>query len=132
MKTKIRKFGTFALFVAFGLIATASMANNINGDKPNAELKYIGLVKNQPVFQLDLNSADENEFVIAIKDVYGNVLYSEKVKTKNFTRVFQLDTDEIDDEVLTVEVKSSKNGKPEIFTINRNTRFIEEPTISKR
>jgi len=131
MKTKIRNYGTMALFVAFSFIATATLANPGNGDKPAAELKYLGKIKDNPVFQLYLSSAQEKSFIIAIKDVYGNVLYSEKVKATNFTRVFQLDTDQIDDEVLRVEVTSDKNSKPEVFTINRNTRVIEEPSITK-
>jgi hypothetical protein len=120
-----------ALVVVFSLMAAVTFANNGTGDKPAAELKYIGTLKNQPVFQLSLNSADEKNFAITIKDVYGNILYSEKVKTKNFTRVFQLNTDEISDEVLKVEVRTDKNSKPEVFTIDRNTRLIEEPIITK-
>ncbi|MFI5187486.1 MAG: hypothetical protein ACHQF0_12215 [Chitinophagales bacterium] len=131
MKTKIRNYGTIALLVAFGLMATATRANDGKGEKPAAELKYIGNINNQPVFQLDLTSSLEKDFTIAIKDVYGNILYSERVKAKNFTRKYQLDTDQIDDEVLKVEVISGKKTKPEVFTITRNTRFIEEPSISK-
>jgi hypothetical protein len=131
MKTKIKNYGTIALFVAFSFIATVTLANEGQGDKPAAELKYIGNIKNQPVFQLDLNSSQEKDFTITIKDIYGNILYSEKVKAKSFTRKFQVDTNQIDDEVLKVEVTSDRKSKPEVFTINRNTRFIEEPSITK-
>ena len=131
MKTKIKNYGTIALFVAFSFIATVSLANEGQGDKPVAELKYIGNIKNQPIFQLDLNSSQEKDFTIAIKDIYGNILYSERVKAKSFTRKFQVDTDQIEDEVLKVEVTTDRKSKPEVFTINRNTRFIEEPSITK-
>ena len=130
MKTTIRNYGTIALFFVLSLVTTATLANNEKKDPPAAELKYIGILKNQPVFQLDLNSADEKDFSISIKDQFGEVLYTEKVKAKIFTRKFQLDTDNLDDAVLRVEVKSGKN-KPEVFTINRNTRFIDETSISK-
>jgi hypothetical protein len=130
MKTKIRNYGTIALFFVFSLVATVTLANDEKKDSPVAELKYIGILKNQPVFQLDLNSVDEKDFSISIKDQFGEVLYTEKVKAKIFTRKFQLDTDNLDDAVLRVEVKSGKN-KPEVFTINRNTRLIDETSISK-
>lgn len=130
MKTTIRNYGTIALFFVFSLVATVTLANDEKKDPPAAELKYIGILKNQPVFQLDLNSADEKDFSISIKDQFGEVLYTEKVKAKTFTRKFQLDTDNLDDAVLRVEVKSGKN-KPEVFTINRSTRFIDETSISK-
>jgi hypothetical protein len=130
MKTKIKNYGTIALFIVFSFVATVTLANDVKKDPPAAELKYIGILKNQPVFQLDLNSAKEEEFAISIRDEFGEVLYTERVKAKVFTRKFQLDTETLGDAVLRVEVKSGKN-KPEVFTISRNTRFIEETSISK-
>ena len=130
MKTKIKNYGTIALFVAFSFIATVALANNGNGDTPAVQLKYLGNINNQPVFQLDLNGSKEQNFSIAIKDQFGEILYSERVKAKTFTRNFRLDTDNLDDAVLKVEVKDgSKN--PQVFTINRNSRFVEETSISK-
>jgi len=131
MKTKIRNYGIIGLFTAFSFLATSASAGEGNGGGPSADLRYIGNIKNNPVFQLDLNSTDVKDYTIAIKDVYGNILYKESVTAKNFTRKFQVDVNEIDDEVLNVEIRTDKNSKPEVFTIKRNTRFIEEPTISK-
>jgi len=131
MKTKIKNYGTVALFVAFSLIATVTLAHEGRGDAPVAELKFIGNLKNQPVFQLDLNNANQEDLTITIRDQSGEVLYSEKVKAKNFTRKFQLNTDEIGDEILKVEVRSSNSNKPAVFTINRDSRYVVETNISK-
>ncbi len=130
MKTKIKNYGPIALFVAFSFIATVSWATDGRNDTPAVSLKYLGVVQNQPMFQLDLNSAEETEFYVSIKDQYGQVFYTEKIKAKNFTRNFRLDTESFEDAVLKVEVRDG-NKKPEIFTINRNTRYYEETSISK-
>ena len=130
MKTTIKKYGTIALALAFSFIATVSWAHNGGNDTPAVSLTYIGLVQNQPMFQLDLNSAEETDFYVSIKDQYGQVIYSEKIKAKNFTRNFRLDTEHLDDAILKVEVRDG-NKKPSIFTINRNTRYYEETSISK-
>ena len=130
MKTKIKNYGTIALFVAFSFIATVSWATDGRNDTPAVSLKYLGVVQNQPMFQLDLNSVEETEFYVSIKDQYGQVFYTEKIKAKNFTRNFRLNTENFEDAVLKVEVKDG-NKKPEIFTINRNTRYYEETSISK-
>ena len=129
MKT-IKNYGTIALVVAFSFIATVSWASDGRNDTPAVSLKYIGVVQNQPMFQLDLNSVEETEFYVSIKDLRGEVLYSEKVTTKSFTRSFRLDTESLDDATLKVEVRTG-NKKPEVFTINRNTRYYEETSISK-
>jgi hypothetical protein len=52
------------------------------------------------------------------------------VRAKVYTRKFSLDVENLGDAVLKVEVKTGKN-KPEVFTINRNTRYYEETSISK-
>ena len=130
MKTTIRNYGTIALAVAFSFIATVSWATDGRNDTPAVSLKYIGVVQNQPMFQLDLNSVEETDFYVSIKDQYGQVFFSEKIKAKNFTRNFRLDTESLDDAVLKVEVRDG-NKKPEVFTINRNTRYYEETSISK-
>ena len=129
MKTKIRNYGTIALALAFSFITTVSWANDGGNDTPAVSLKYIGLVQNQPMFQLDLNSVEETDFYVSIKDQDGQVIYNEKIKAKNFTRNYRLNTS-VDDAILKVEVREG-NKKPEVFTINRNTRYYEETSISK-
>jgi hypothetical protein len=130
MKSKIKNYGTIALFVAFSLMATVSWANDGRNDTPAVSLKYVGLVQNQPMFQLDLNSVEETDFYVSIKDQNGRVIYNEKIRAKTFTRNFRLDTESLDDAILKVEVRDG-NKKPEVFTINRNTRYYEETSISK-
>jgi hypothetical protein len=130
MKSKIRNYGTIALFVAFSFMTTVSWANDGTNDTPAVSLRYVGLVQNQPMFQLDLNSVEETDFYVSIKDQNGRVIYNEKIKAKKFTRNFRLDTESLDDAVLKVEVRDG-NKKPEVFTINRNTRYYEETSISK-
>jgi hypothetical protein len=129
MKSKIRNFGTIALVVALSFTATVSWAFDGTKDTPVVSLKYVGLVQNQPMFQLDLNSVEETDFYVSIKDQDGQVIYNEKIKAKNFTRNYRLNTS-VDDAILKVEVREG-NKKPEVFTINRNTRYYEETSISK-
>ncbi|TMI88761.1 MAG: hypothetical protein E6H06_18775 [Bacteroidetes bacterium] len=131
MKTKIKNYGTIALFIAFGLLTTAASASGLEKDPPVAQLKYIGNIENQPVFQLDLNTAQEGYFLISIENKFGETLYSERIKAKVFTRKFRLDTETLSDDELRVEVRTSSNKKPEVFTINRNTRLVEEASVTK-
>jgi hypothetical protein len=130
MKTRIKDYGTIALFLLFSFIGTVTLANDEKKDPPGVQLRYIGLLKDQPLFQLDLNSVQVEEFTISVRDQFNEILYTERVKVKAFTRKFLLNTDDLGDAVLRVEVKSRKN-KPDVFTINRSTRFVEETSISK-
>ena len=130
METKIRNYTTIALFFALSLFTTAS-AKGVQKDPPVAQLKYIGNVEDQPVFQLDLNADKEDHFIISIKNQLGESIYSERVKAKVFTRKYRLDTESLQGDTLRVEVRSGNSKKAEIFTINRHARFVQETSVSK-
>lgn len=130
MKTTIKHYGTIALFMVFSLFATSVQASNETSQPPTAALKYIGILKDRPVFQLDVSSVNDENLAISIRDQFGEVLYSERVTAKVYSKKFLLDLTTLGDAVLRVEVKSGKN-KPEVFTINRNTRYYEETSITK-
>ena len=106
METKIRNYTTIALFFALSLFTTVASAKGEKKDPPVAQLKYIGNVGDQPVFQLDLSTDKEDYFIISIKNQFGENIYSERVKAKVFTRKFRLDTESLQDDILRVEVRS--------------------------
>jgi len=122
-----------ALFAALTVVSTSSaMANN--GDvkvKSGIDLKFIGNVENQPVFQLNVNNTEEDEYVVTFRDEQNNVLYSGKLKGINITKNFQLSTEEVGDNTMSVEVRSRKTSKSEVYKINRTQSFTEEIVVNK-
>ena len=90
--TRMITMGLFT-FCAMGL--SQATFGGVRTDDP-IEFKFIGKIKNDPVFQLDLNNNEAEEYFIKIKDENDNVLYSAKVKAKdaNYSRKYRLDIDE--------------------------------------
>jgi hypothetical protein len=134
MKIKMRNFGMMLMAVVALTLAfsTTTLANGEKNPKNSTiELKFIGHYENQPVFLLNLNNAEEDEFSITFRDDYVNVLYSGKVKGSNISKKFMLNTEEIGDNVLNVEVKAKKNDKAEIYQINRNRSYVDETVVNK-
>src|SRR5665647_1080225 len=76
--------------ITMGLITLCTMGLSqatfagVKTDNP-VELNFIGKVKNHPVFQLNLNNNETEEYIITIKDESNYVLYSEKVKGANLS-----------------------------------------------
>jgi len=134
MKSTIKNLG-MTLIAVVALTLAFTNTTLANGEKnPNTssiELKFIGKYENQPVFQLNLNNAQEDEFTITFRDDYGNVLYAAKVKGSNISKKFMLNTEEIGDNALSVEVKAKKNDKSEVYQINRVSSLVEETTVNK-
>lgn len=129
----MKKYGIIAIaLVALTVgLSTATLANDEGGKNTVTELKFIGNLENQPVFQLSLSGAEEDEYSIIFRDETGNVLYADKVKGANITKKFMLKAEEIGDATLNVVVKSKKTGKTEVYSINRSHSYVEETVVNK-
>jgi len=139
--TRMITMGLFTL-CTMGLSQATFAGGKINNptevktDNP-VEFKFIGKIKDNPVFQLNLNNNEGQEYFISIKDENYNVLYSEKVKAKkaNVTRTYQLDIDEADLNApgfgVTVEVTSAKTHKTQVYKISSQTSVNENIVIAK-
>ncbi|MGN6417927.1 MAG: hypothetical protein ACTHMC_10575 [Pseudobacter sp.] len=124
-----------SLVTVLVLTVSVAFANGEKNPKTNAtnsiEVKHIGNYENQPIFQLNLTASEADEFTITLRDSDGNVLYADKVKGTNITKKFLLTTQEIGDNLVTIEVKAKKNAKAEVYTINRKQNLIEEMYVTK-
>ncbi|WP_205511401.1 hypothetical protein [Longitalea arenae] len=134
MKTESRNYGKLAIVALAFTLAFSAPAFANDGDKgenTNAtELKFIGNMENQPVFELNLTNKVEDEYTVIFRDEYGNVLYSDKFKGTGITKKFLLKSEDLGDTSLNVVVKSKK-GTTEVYTINRNHSYVQETTINK-
>jgi hypothetical protein len=120
-----------AFFTVFSIgSASVALANDKN-DLP-VELKFIGTVKDQPLFQLSFaGNAEENDFTIIIRDEDGNSLYSENIKGENFYKKFLLNNEGTNDETLRFEIKSKRSNKIVVFEVNGQSRLVEEIGLSQ-
>jgi hypothetical protein len=114
-----KKLIIVAFFTVFSIgSVTSAIANDGTNPLP-VELKFIGNIKNQPLFQLSFaGNAEENDFTITIRDEEGNALYSENIKGENFYKKFLLNSEETGSDTLRFEVISKKSGKSVVFEIN--------------
>lgn len=133
MRTTMKNavIGLFTLVtVATGINANATTV--VTDAAPAAELKMIGRLDNQPVFQLSLNNASSERFLVIVKDEFGAILYQENVSGINIKRKYQLNTEELGYVGITIEVTSTKDAKPAVFTIENSTRVVAETLIVKK
>ena len=133
MKTDSRNYGKLAI-VALALtlaFTTPSMANDGEKGDHKTELKFIGNMENQPVFELNLENREEDEYTVIFRDEYGNVLYSDKFKGAGLTKKFMLKSDDFGDAALNVVVKSKKSNTTEVYMINRSHSYVAETQVNK-
>jgi len=132
MKKATRIYGIITIvLIAFTLsFSTVSMAND--GDKDDlTEMKYIGTVKDQPLFQLTLTNTEEDEFTVTFRDDNGHVIYDETFTGANISKKFLLKSEDKGYASLNVVVKSKKNNDSEVYIINRSHGFAGETVVNK-
>ena len=133
--TKIFRNKRLIIVAFFTVFSMGSASVAIANDNKNAlpvELKFIGTIKDQPLFQLSFaGNAEENDFTIIIRDEAGNSLYSENIKGENFYKKFLLNNEGTDDETLRFEIKSKRSNKTVVFEVSSQSRLVEEIGVSQ-
>ena len=133
---KTTRMITMGLFTLCTMGLSQVTFAGLKTDNP-IELKFIEKIKNHPVFQLNLNNSEAEEYFIIIKDENYDVLYSEKVKAKdaNFSRKYGLDIDEADLNspyfAVRVEVTSAKTHKTQVYKISSHRTVNENIIVAK-
>lgn len=117
--------------ISFLTVAFTNTASATEGNPSAVELKFIGNVKNKPVFQLTYTGAASSEFTIVVRDEYNTILYRDVVKGSNIAKNYMLNTDELGDTGVTFEVSGKKTEKPVVFEISKSTRFVQDLVINK-
>ena len=119
-----------AFFTLF--TASATHAGDSSHTKPAipAELRFAGMLNNDPLFILDVNgNAEHDDFIITINDRQGNSLYREAIKASIFSKKFLLNTEELGDETLLFEITSRKAKRSVVYEISRKGHYVDETGV---
>lgn len=131
---KTTKMITMGLFTLCSMGLTNATFAGTKTDTPSS-LKFVGKVNDRPVFQLNLNNSESEQYFIDIKDENNNVLYSEKVKGANLSRRYQLDVSDADLASagfgVKVEVTSAKTHKTIVYKISSQTKVSENIVVAQ-
>ncbi len=122
--------------VAFLTIFSATSSNAMDSIRVKeavpAELKFAGMLKNNPLFQLNITgNQDQDDFTILIGDSQGNILYRENIKAETFSKKFLLNTEELGDETLYFTITSRKTRKELVYEISSANRYVSEVIINQ-
>ena len=122
-----------AIILAFVFVSSFAIPASANDEKTliPVELKFLGNFKNQPLFQLSFTNAVETEFTVIVRDEYNTVLYKDNVKGGTFAKKFLFNTDELGDASLRFEIIGTKDQKPAVFEISKNSRYIQDVVVNK-
>ena len=137
MKTAIRNFGTMlTLFIALS-ISLATFANDTTGiiakkesgvDK--VDLRFIGNIQDHPVYQLNLNGDEQDEYIVTFRETDGTIVYSNVVKG-NFSQRFMLKSEDPADKTLRMDVRAKNSNQSRTYIITRTQNVVEQNVVVK-
>ena len=110
-----------AIIVALATIFSAAFFNTASAtgtpeNVPGVVVKYLGVVDNNPVFEIVFNSNEIDNYIVRIKDENGTVIFTEKLKGRNMSRRYRIDTEqELGEDALWFEVKAIKTRKTDLY-----------------
>ena len=132
MKTKIslRLIVMSILTLFMAVVVSPSMANAQQQGMP-VELKFVGNLKDQPLFHLVFDSPEETDYTITVRDAFGNVYYRENVKGSRFVKKFLIKSEDLDEGELQFEVSSKGYSKPVVFEVNNHMQYVQNVVVNK-
>ena len=126
------KTAIIAITAVFSTAFTNPVIAMDKNTDPGVEVKYLGFRQSNPVFQININKAETENFVITIRDVSGTVLFSEKLTGKTISRNYRIDTmDEIEKGGLRFEVKSVRNNTTAVYIAGVDESIRREMAVNK-
>lgn len=95
-----------------------------------ALVKHLGNVESNMFFQVQVDNAAGEKFMVVIKDREGTTLFQQVYTDKKFSKKFQLP--KIDQEQITFIIKGARNNIVlQKFEVNSSTRVVEEVIVKK-
>jgi hypothetical protein len=97
-------------------------AQALSNSAPDVEIKYVGSLKEKPVFRVAYNTPTRNFIELSITDEEGRLLFSDKFFQPSYTKNFQVDADAYEHFKLILTLVETnidtKEKKRQVYSIN--------------
>ena len=136
-KQTFNKLGNAArntFLAAIFLIGLSSSAQAQDTDTPvisPVEIRYLGTVDDQPVFQVDFDNATEKNVRVSITDENGILLYGGRSNEKKFSKKFKFEKAGIDPVKLTFTLTTGKERQSQVFEINTKVWTVRDVVVTR-
>jgi hypothetical protein len=117
----------FTSFLLIGFVSGSSAQSTAN--PLSTAIKYIGSLDGKPVFKVNFDNKNGTVYFLTIKDDEGSVLYSEKIRDKQFSKNFKFDSDR-DVVKLTFTLSGEKETQSQEFKVNTSTRSYNDVAVT--
>ena len=126
-----------AIIIAMMALISTSFSNPLSAmdkktDPPGVEIKYLGFLDKNPVFEIIFNNGQVDNYFITIRDEAGTTLHSEKISGKSISRRYRINTEEVIPEGgLRFEIRVGSSNKTEVYVAGVTESVTREMAVNK-
>src|SRR6186713_446218 len=126
-----------AIIIAMMALISTSFSNPLSAmdkksDPPGVEIKYLGFLDKNPVFEIIFNNVQVDNYFITIRDEAGTTLHSEKISGKSVSRRYRINTEEVIPEGgLRFEIRVGSTNKTEVYVAGITESVTREMAANK-
>jgi hypothetical protein len=120
-----------AAILMLGIIPAVSAQTSNKTNPAVVDIKYLGSVDNQPIFQVEFDNASQENIHVSITDEDGNVLYGEKFRDKKFSRKFKFEKSNSDPFKLKFTLTGDNAKLSQVFEVNTKVWTVQDVVITK-
>ena len=129
---KVMSKALIATMMIIGTLVTSSVHASTTTDLPGVQVKYLGTVESNPMFEIAFNNKEDDKFLVIIRDEVGNILFSEKLSGKNVTRKYRIDTEvEIGEGGLRFEIRPYSTKKTQVYVAGLTETVSKDMAINR-
>jgi hypothetical protein len=128
----------FNLLIAAVLLASVTLTAKANGpaegDKntgaSTADVKYVGTLEGQPLFNVLYSNTNGDRFSIQVEDGDGNMLFQRSFTDKKFDKKFKLTDMGVAGKLVFI-IRNYKDNSVQTFEANANSRMVEDVKVTE-
>jgi hypothetical protein len=98
----------------------------------NPVIKYLGVLEDKLVFQINVDNVKEEKLLVTIKDEDGNILFTERVKDQKFSRKIAIEKEVFEGRKVTFLIQGAKDNPEQTFQVSRKARMVEDVVVTRQ
>ena len=136
-KQTFSKPGTSArnIFLAsvlmLGIITSVKAQDSNKANASVVEIRYLGSVDNQPIFQVAFDNEKQENVHVSITDENGIELFGGKFKEKRFSKKFRFEKLDTDPFKLKFTLTSDNEKLSQVFEVNTKVWTVQDVVVTK-
>ena len=120
-----------AAILMLGIVPAVKAQDSNKANASVVEIRYLGSVDNQPIFQVAFDNEKQENVHVSITDENGIELFGGKFKEKRFSKKFRFEKLDTDPFKLKFTLTSENEKLSQVFEVNTKVWTVQDVVVTK-